>query len=196
MDRILILLKIQAEAVQAAAAKKLAKKRASQAGCHVKFPLTCCEIKEWWSKGCGRWLALWRQRQRQGEDAQNAPLDDPPVDLNTVLKAFDQAHKHKCNRTGRWKLLATTRMTTWVSECFQAWSYCDCGWPFASKILDFLCVGVRLLGSEIGNFAPQKAVEHKELKADETWICHMGQGVLVFPTTNDEHLGCFGGATI
>lgn len=43
---------------------------------------------------------------------------------------------------------------------------------FASKILD-LCRGVRLLGSEIGNFAPQK-VEHKELKADETdenWIC-------------------------
>lgn len=43
---------------------------------------------------------------------------------------------------------------------------------FASKSLD-LCRGVRLLGSEIGNFAPQK-VEHKELKADETdetWIC-------------------------
>jgi len=35
MDCIFILLKIQAEAVQAAAAKKLAKKRASQAGCRV-----------------------------------------------------------------------------------------------------------------------------------------------------------------
>ncbi len=35
------------------------------------------------------------------------------------------------------------------------------------------CPSVRLLGSEIGNFAPQKAVEHKELKV-KLELNHMG----------------------
>lgn len=183
MDWIFILLKIQAEAVQAAAAKKLAKKRASQAGCHVWLHDVSTGFLWHVMKskndvlGCGRWLALWRQRQRQGREDWRCTTCKAsrwmPVDVNTVWRLSTGRTLTQTQQDGTveatgndsdddmgFRMLPSLILVLWL------WL------AFASKILD-LCRGVRLLGSEIGNFAPQK-VEHKELKADETdetWIC-------------------------